>query len=252
MDIGVSLKLIVIIVTGVIYIILKGDRELTQEKIDLNNKLIAKQRDNTTLILYLRDFSVDGLRTATVKVGDFKSTFTDTNFETELSITAGQIGHFIAVGISSKTGDIGADRYTIEDEQWKDRITELMEKCSMILIRPSLSVGLIWELEQLVKNDYLRKAVICYHRRQDGWNNYKLFRDVTEHLIKFPKFLFASKFMCIDENKNVTRYSLLEETPIFRELLTGKKVEPSKRFSTRELIVFIILLLGFLVAIYYI
>lgn len=219
----------------IIFQIVKGHRELTQEKIDRNNKRLVRQKNSSTLILYLRDFAVDRPKTAYVKFGIFERTFTEINFETELSLAAGKVGHFIAVGISNQDITAGAERYTVEDEIWKDRISELMEESSMILIRPSLSVGLIWELEQLVQNKYLKKTVICYHKKQDGSYNYKLFRDMTKHFVNLPSSFFAARFMCLDEERRVFKHSSLEDTQIFNRLLEKhKKSIKTKRSVLQE------------------
>lgn len=208
-----------IILSLLIIYFIRSRRELTPEKIDQLERLRDQPKNNDTLILYLRDFVVDGIRSAQVKVGYFTSSFLDTNFETELSLIVSKVGRFIAVGVPSPSGDVGADRYIVENEEWKDRVTDLMEKSSMILIRPSLSVGLIWELEQLIKKGYLNKTVICYHKRQDGRYNYKLFRDVTKHFIKLPSSFLASKYMWFDDKNKLHRSSILEGIPLYENLL---------------------------------
>ena len=212
-------KIAGIIISLLIIWYIRSKRELTPEKVKLNESLILQHKDSNVLILYLRDFVVDGVKSAEIKVGYFTSSFTDTNFETELSLSVSRVGRFIAVGIKSYSGDVGAQRYVVEDEDWKDRVTDLMEKTSLILIRPSLSVGLIWELEQLVKNKYLQKTVICFNKRQDGSHNYKLFREVIKPFLKLPLSVFASKYMWFNERLKLRKSSRLEDIPLYQDLL---------------------------------
>lgn len=73
MDDVLIFKIVVIIISGIIYLAIKGNcGELTDEKIKLNQQLLLKQRNSGILILYLRDFDVDGLREVTVNLGILK------------------------------------------------------------------------------------------------------------------------------------------------------------------------------------
>jgi hypothetical protein len=201
--------------------ITQANKERIRRIAEKNNVLLQLQRSNPTRILYLRDFEVDGVR---LKPGEFYNneyTFIDTNFETKLAFKLGWLGYFVAVGRLS--GDIGADRYSIDDKSWKDEVSKLMETSSMIILRPSLSPGIIWEFEQVLKNKHSKKTVICYDKNGDGWNNYNLFRDMTNNLIKLPPAIMSTKYMCIDEKNSVHKYWRLQRTPIYKQIFFRQK-----------------------------
>ncbi|MBL0054579.1 MAG: hypothetical protein IPP31_00015 [Chitinophagaceae bacterium] len=199
--------LITTVVSIIIIIILKSGRELTDEKVIQNNKLLEQQKENDTLILYLRDFAVDGIKIKKLHVGNIKTEFMDTNFETELSLIVSRVGRLIAVGINSPAGDVGSYRYHTNDVNWKKEVSYLMQKSSMILLRPAYSPGLIWELEEIVKNGYLPKTVICYNKRQDGILNYSDFRYATKRFIKLPPFIFVSRYMWFNDQLKLQKLS---------------------------------------------
>jgi hypothetical protein len=218
-----SLAILIFIVRG--KAITRGITQAYKEKIkrlqEKNDVLLQLQKSNPTRILYLRDFEADGIEYKTEEFYNNKYVIIKTNFETKLSFKIGWLGYFVAVG--RKKGDIGADRYTIENNIWKEEVCKLMDSSSIIIFRPSLSVGVMWEFEQLVKNDHRKKVIICYNKKEDGLNEYKLFRDISNKMIKLPSTFFATKYMCIDEDNTVHKYYRLQSTPIYKQIFLKEK-----------------------------
>jgi hypothetical protein len=206
-------NLIFRILIGVLYVFLPImslilSNGIIEEKARTNESLLAKQRGNETKILYLRNFQRDGTvayteRTRTL-FGTFYFQYETINFETSLSSALSEIGHFIAVGQPSQKKDIGADRISFLDEEWKKYVLDLMQTASMIILRPSLTKGLLWELEQLVLNNHLHKVVICTLNKDDGKAIYNDFRKAVASIIKLPRFSYFRNYLFFDR-ENIPR-----------------------------------------------
>ena len=187
-----------------------------------NETLKEKQRNNPIKILYLRNFSHDGLKmnnTFSTFFLNFKVTAKGGSYETDLSLKLGKIGHFISIGLPSQEGDIGADREIIDDENWKETVLLRMKTASMIIFRPGLSQGVLWEFEQIVKAGYLHKTIFCMYNKEDKKKTYKNFAFAAADLLSLPKFSYWNNFIYFTTDNQSKKASYIEEMPVYSSLV---------------------------------
>jgi hypothetical protein len=191
----------------------------TLERESKNNQAALElQKDNEIKILYLRYFINDVTRSYTRSFGKWEFLFENTNFENEIAKSVNKIGHFIAVGPPLEDNPIGADKISIPDENWKEKILEVMARCSMIIFRPSFTSSLVWEFEQIIQNDYLSKTIICTQKIEDS--DYDYFRKMSKNLvsIKLPRLNMLKSYLCFDTNNKPHFYFELADIPLYRSL----------------------------------
>lgn len=107
-------------------------------------------RDSRPPVLYLRSFRDDD---ATHR--SFERWLLRVNYrseEEELAATFADVGPLVAVGRPGEVlPHLGAARFYFRDDEWKDRVAELLSKASVVLLRVGGSRGLIWELERALR-----------------------------------------------------------------------------------------------------
>lgn len=114
---------------------------------------------NYRFVLYLRSFNDDGKNTNFgYHPWDFYKTMSAT-YESEIAKNFKE-KCFIAVGKPNEEfPEIGALSLYL-DETWKEKVAILMEKATLIILKPSDTLGLRWELETAINNGYLNKIII--------------------------------------------------------------------------------------------
>lgn len=107
-------------------------------------------RDPRPPVLYLRSFRDDPI-THTV----FDRLFTRLNYRTEeeeLAATFADVGPLVAVGHPGELlPELGAARFYFSDDEWKERVGEIMASARFVLLRVGGSRGLAWELARAVR-----------------------------------------------------------------------------------------------------
>lgn len=94
-------------------------------------------------VLYLRDFESD----RTAGFGHVSIT----SEEEQLMKALRQIGTTIAVGRPGEAlPQIGAPRIYYNDNEWRDRVGELIRASRLVVIRTGIGDGLRWEVEQII------------------------------------------------------------------------------------------------------
>lgn len=116
-------------------------------------------RDARPPVLYLRSFRDDD---ATHQV--FERWLLRINYrseEEELAATFSDVGPLVAVGRPKEhLPHLGAARFYFRDDEWKERVAELMAKASVVVLRVGGSRGLIWELERALSTLPPQKLVL--------------------------------------------------------------------------------------------
>ena len=70
---------------------------------------------------------------------------------------------FVSVGRPGEVlPNLGAIKLYLEGAEWKQKISELISKASMIIVKPSNTAGLHWELEHIIQSDNLNKMVLFH------------------------------------------------------------------------------------------
>ncbi len=153
-------------------------------------------------ILFLRAFDDDSRGRAT-PVSLFTLNVQQlASFEEEISSEV-KPHKFIAVGKPQEEfPELGAFRMYVDHDSWKDQVFQLIKKAHLIIIKPSFSEGLNWEINTVLKNGFIAKLVF-----------YHLFGDVID---KKVQHFYYKKF-----KKNMTEAYDLEL----------QKFEPKARYS---------------------
>lgn len=199
-------------------------KEKIEEAKRKSELLLDIQKDNENKILYLRNFNRDGFKYAGGWSQDRYITYETINFETKLSLLIGEIGQFIKVGLPHSQGNESAHRIELEEQAWKNEIIELMSCSTMIIYRPSLSVGLVWELEQIISQNYLPKTIICFSKTEDNKTDYNLFKEMVSSLINLPKIYFSDCYIYFNgKNKSFKTHSL-RNVPLYKKLLLSNEL----------------------------
>ncbi|HNN94378.1 hypothetical protein [Haliangium sp. UPWRP_2] len=116
-------------------------------------------RDARPPVLYLRSFRDDDATHAV-----FERWLLRVNYrseEEELAATFAEVGPLVAVGRPGEVlPHLGAARFYFRDDEWKDRVAELMAQASVVVLRVGGSRGLIWELERALTTLPPQKLVL--------------------------------------------------------------------------------------------
>ena len=140
--------------------------------------------DSSSPVLYLRSFKADR-ESARLTGASGHGIVTE---EEELAQALNCLGPFIAVGIpGEELPQLGAARMQLTDTTWRDRVTELMTRSSLVVLRAGDSPGFWWELEQTVRLVEPRRVLLLvpFRRRQ-----YEIFRQQAQKKtsLRFPYF----------------------------------------------------------------
>ncbi len=120
-------------------------------------------QDRRPPVLYLRSFRDDdathtGFERFLLRV-NYRSE------EEELAATFAEVGPLVAVGRPGEAlPHLGAARFYFRDDEWKERVAELMAGASVVLLRVGGSRGLIWELERALSTLPPQKLVLLLGR----------------------------------------------------------------------------------------
>ena len=176
---------------------------------------VITEEEHFTLLL--RAFKDDGGAFQTPSA--FSNPFGDM-FETTLTYEVELIRPFkkkmpvIAIGRpKEELPHIGANRLYVEDQYWQDRVSKLVEKAVFVLIRPSNTDGLRWEIEHCLNHGHHHKLIISSKiGNRDGkairkarYNTFrKRFYEVSN--IDLPEYQSGVRYIGFDADKNPIEY----------------------------------------------
>ncbi|MES9990678.1 MAG: hypothetical protein ABW098_01915 [Candidatus Thiodiazotropha sp.] len=185
-----------------------GKRHLTPRV----EEVLAK--DHRAPILYLRsfndqanDYSLGGYISAVGAMFGSRNMGLSTSswgptFQSQLAYVMERVGPYIAVGRpGARLPGTGAARLYVPEEQWQQRVTQLIRRARLVIIRAGTSSGLNWEIEtvQRVINKPHQLLVILPLSKK----GYRAFRhSVTELGLKLPEMPPNAMFMTFDERWN--------------------------------------------------
>lgn len=221
-DIPVSLYrfiLIPILILFVFFIRYGYSQYYEHKRKQQTRKEIDFKLDTRPPILYLREFSKDGLGEKTVKMPwGFKSYLPVSSFEIELERTIKLLGPFYAIGNPGETEkEIGAVRGYHPDGEWQNAVLAKMKEAKLIIYRPSISWGTVWEFSQLIQNSFLPKTVICVKAEEKTEYEYFL-KMIEKWKKKFPALVFNTNYIYFDDELIPLVESDLRNTKIFKHL----------------------------------
>lgn len=196
-------------------------RRKNLEIIDFDKLVLSNEK----FVLYLRSFSDDDTAREQLPspVGINRRNPT---FEEKVSRDLRKY-NFIAVGRpNEKLPPLGAKRLYIHDDLWRKQVSILIEKATIIVVKPNFTKGIVWELETIMRKEFLTKLVL-YHVFTDIPDKkvqifyYNKFKDLIKNsfnveMSEFSKNTFYSYFQNDLSHLQVKR---LKEIPYFKMLI---------------------------------
>jgi hypothetical protein len=127
------------------------------------NRIILTYQDlldsDENIILYLRSFKDDSNGQ---KHNDPRMVMLETTYEQNLASSL-KNEYFVTVGKpEEELPQLGAYRFYVGDNNWKEQVGNLIKKSKYIIIKPSNSDGLKWELDYIFKNNYKEKLIFFH------------------------------------------------------------------------------------------
>jgi len=87
-------------------------------------------------------------------------------------------GFFIAIGKpGEKIVTTGASRVYVTNEEWQQTVLDLLNESSFVVLQPSRTKGVWWEVEQVFNKAAPEKILLClvnYHGFQDDYETFRL------------------------------------------------------------------------------
>ncbi|MEX0963772.1 MAG: hypothetical protein WDZ52_07005 [Pseudohongiellaceae bacterium] len=88
-----------------------------------------------------------------------------------------RFGYFVAIGKpGEKIVTPGASRLYVTDEEWKQTVLDLMGESELVVLQPSRTDGVWWEVEQVFSKAAPGKILLCmvnYFGFQNDYENFK-------------------------------------------------------------------------------
>jgi hypothetical protein len=93
------------------------------------------------------------------------------------------IAPVISIG-NSNTLLPSSDRYYFQNDEWQDKVILMMEKCEYIIIQPSETEGVMWELEKIAAIKDIHKVLFCLVNFRQNVLAYEKFKEAFEKISK--------------------------------------------------------------------
>jgi hypothetical protein len=136
--------------------------------------------DQRPSVLYLRSFKDDKITSRLLRESTPLVPFTEEEY---LVAVLNDFGPCIAIGQpGERLPDLGAARMYVADDQWQDKVGELLVSSKLVVLRAGQTSNFLWEVEQSIKNVNPLKIIILIPKMK---NTYSQFRKLTNSL--FPK-----------------------------------------------------------------
>jgi hypothetical protein len=127
-------------------------------------------------------------------------------------------GPFVAIG---KPGELipqtGALRLFVGNREWQARTDELLSRAGMVVLQPSDSGGIRWEVERVLTTVAPQKILLCVQLFDGRQGRYDQFRVWVEERVgvKLPRPLGDTMFIFFDCDWQAKRLRLCKRLPVF-------------------------------------
>lgn len=173
------------------------------------NKVVESDME---FVLFLRSFQDDGKRKP-LGISLFTLTHQLPTIEKQVVRDFKEF-NVIAVG---KPGDeslpLGAKRMYLDKEQWKSCVDVLINRASFIIVKPSFSEGLNWELETIFSKKLMSKTIL-----------YHMFSNLDDKKAQKKYYNEFSKIMKKKFSVDLEEFSTNNSYSYFQDDLTHKPV----------------------------
>lgn len=176
------------------------------------------------IVLFLRSFEDDG-KSKEMPISLFTLSIQHPTFEEQIARDF-KYFNLIAIGRpGEKLPELGANRLYITDELWKEKVALLIDKASIIIVKPSFSDGLNWELDTIIKKGALSK-VILFHLFKDSPNKkiqkfyYNKFEEMMRRMfgVKLQSYLPNTIYSYFQKDMTHVQVTRLKEIPFIKDL----------------------------------
>lgn len=122
------------------------------------------QEDARRPVVYVRSFKEDDK--IFLKTGRFRWTShlmyaVAISAEQELALIMNRVGPVIAIGKPGEpVPELGAARLYARDDEWRKKITDLMKRARLVVVRAGATANLQWEIDQAVELLPLRQLIL--------------------------------------------------------------------------------------------
>jgi hypothetical protein len=141
----------------------------------------VRAEDPRAPVLYLRPFAIDSIFSRSL--GSLSSP-TRTSQEEDLVEALGDFGPVVAIGRPGENlPTLGAARMYVDDDHWKDRVSDLLAEASIIVLVTGDSPGLLWEVAQTIE---LEKPSTLILFITNSKSTYAAYVAMTSHLFREP------------------------------------------------------------------
>jgi len=204
-------------------------------------------------ILYLREFFTEEQKT--LKFGGFLSPmtkfFSRENMAAELAIIVRK--NLVALGRSDgyegASLRMGPEYVFVKNEEWENKVLDLMGKAYMIFLEPSKRGAVIWEIRQIVEKGYLDKTIFIMNVPPNAVF-YDEFRDlIAKWLPDFPGYQSGKQYLYFDREKNLPIYINgleLGKHPLFQPAVSARRA----RIMSKVLLIILPLVCTILAAVF--
>lgn len=176
-------------------------------------------QSNKKFVLFLRSFEDDG-KSKEMPVSLFTLSIQAPTFEEQISKDFKNF-NLVAVGRpKEELPELGANRLYISNELWKEQVSLLIDKASIIIVKPSFTEGLSWELETII-NKCLLSKIVLFHLFKDVSDKklqnfyYDEFKELMSKSfnVKMQPFLANSIYSYFQKNLTHIQVKRLKEIP---------------------------------------
>jgi hypothetical protein len=98
--------------------------------------------------------------------------------EQQLGSFLKRYGFFVAIGKpGEKIVTTGASRMYVTNEEWQQTVLDTMKESAFVVLQPSRTKGIWWEVEQVFKKEAPEKillSMVNYHGFQDDYETFRL------------------------------------------------------------------------------
>ena len=114
--------------------------------------------DQRPPVLYLRSFKDDDITSRPIRESALPVSFTEEEYLVDV---LNDFGPCVAIGQpGEKLPDLGAARMYVANDQWQDKVKELLISSKLVVLRAGKTKNFLWEVEQSIKSIHPRNIII--------------------------------------------------------------------------------------------
>ena len=126
--------------------------------------------DKRPPVLYLRSFKDDDVTSGLIDGSASPVSYTEEEYLVDI---LKDFGPCIAIGQpGEKLPSLGAARMYLADDQWQDKVKELLTSSTLVALRAGKTKNFLWEVEQSIKSIDPRKLILLIPRKGNIYSEF--------------------------------------------------------------------------------